>query len=32
MLDGDAIPTDTLLLVLVAALFALLATFALHVG
>jgi len=32
MLDDDAIPTDTLLLLLVAALFALLATFALHVS
>jgi putative membrane protein len=32
MLDDDAIPTDSLLLLLVAALFALLATFALHVG
>jgi putative membrane protein len=32
MLDDDAFPTDTLLLLLVAALFALLATFAIHVG
>ncbi len=32
MLDDDALPTDTLLLLLVAALFALLATFAFHVG
>jgi len=32
MLDDDTLPTDTLLLLLVAALFALLATFALHVG
>lgn len=32
MLNDDAVPADTLLLLLVAALFALLATFALHVG
>jgi putative membrane protein len=31
-LDDDAIPTDTLLLLLVASLFALLAAFALHVS
>jgi putative membrane protein len=30
--DDDAVPADTLLLLLVAALFGLLATFALHVG
>jgi putative membrane protein len=30
--EDDAVPSDTLLLFLVAALFALLATFALHVG
>lgn len=32
MLDDDAVPTDSLLLLLVAALFGLLATFALHVS
>lgn len=32
MLDKDALPSDTLLLLLVASLFALLATFAFHVG
>ena len=32
LIDDDALPTDTFLLLLVAALFALLATFALHVG
>lgn len=31
-LDDDALPTDTLLLVLVGALFVLLATFTIHVG
>lgn len=31
-IEDDALPTDTLLLVLVAALFALLGTFALHVS
>lgn len=31
-LDDDTVPTDTLLLLMVAALFALLATFALHVS
>jgi putative membrane protein len=32
ILDDDAVPTDTLLLLLVAALFALLAIFALHIS
>ena len=32
VLDDDAIPTDSLLLLLVAALFALLASFALHIS
>jgi putative membrane protein len=32
MLDDDAVPTDSLLLLMVAALFALLASFALHIS